>query len=701
MINFAADVCRDLHASTRREWLETNGLGGFASSTLSGMNTRRYHALLTAAVRPPTERFVLLSKLEETLRIGDKPYGLSTNRYPPEVVHPQGYLLQTGFRLDPFPVFTYRVEDLELEKTVFMVHGENTIVIRYRLVSTTKPHPSTVEHPTSSTGLHASVNRGRRVELEIRPLVAFRDYHSLRRENPREFLPLEIKPGLIRVVAAAAQTSSGESVVGSSKQSNNYALFLAHDTARVFGENVWYKNFLLTEEQARGFDFQEDLYNPCTLIFELRSGQSVHIIASTEPHAADEAAAFEARERERRARIVIDESDAEESVDDGDDYIRALRLAAEQFIVRRGENLHTVIAGYHWFTDWGRDTMIALPGLTLATARFDTAREILLAFAEHLNEGMIPNRFSDAGDRPEYNTVDATLWFVHAVGELLRRTGDEGFVREHFYERLKEIILWHERGTRYDIRVDTEDGLLRAGNADVQLTWMDAKIGGHVVTPRTGKPVEIQALWYNALRTVEEMAARFRDEATRNHARAAADGLRASFNGLFWNEDARCLYDYIDERGKPDASMRPNQIFAVSLPHALVTGRRAFQIVEAVRRALLTPYGLRSLAPDDPDYLGRYEGDGRTRDTAYHRGTVWAWLMGAFVTAYLRVNNRTPESLDAARGMLARFSEHLHDAGVGQISEIFDGDEPHTPRGCIAQAWSVAELLRCELEELV
>jgi predicted glycogen debranching enzyme len=312
---------------------------------------------------------------------------------------------------------------------------------------------------------------------------------------------------------------------------------------------------------------------------------------------------------------------------------------------------------------------------------------------------LIPNRFPDAGEQPEYNTADATLWFVNAIGEYLRRTNDEAFVRASLYEPLLEIVGWHERGTHYDIRM-TSDSLLRAGNEDVQLTWMDVKIGDWVVTPRAGKPVEIQALWYNALRTVEMISGRFNDEPTRKHCRAVADAARASFNGLFWNESRECLYDYIDDAGEPDDCVRPNQIFAVSLPHAITTGQRAALVVACVERELLTPFGLRTLARGDANYRGRYEGNAYARDTAYHQGTVWAWLMGPFVTAYLKVHGRSPESIATARGWLSNFRAHLREAGVGQISEIFDGDPPHTPRGCIAQAWSVAEVLRCELEEL-
>ena len=661
MINFDAEACQNLEAALGREWLETNNLGGFASSTITGANTRRYHALLTAALRPPTGRVVLLSKLEETLILDGERFDLSTNLYQPDVVHPQGFRQQVNFRLDPFPVFTYQVGDTRVEKTVFMPHGENATVVRYRV--------------QASSSAQAS--------LEIRPLVAFRDYHSLQREALDIFLQAELKPNLVSLF----------------KQDDSSQLLLAHNAAQVSIEGNWYRNFEYPEERARGFDFHEDLFNPCLLVWQIGQDTTCDLIASAAvEHAAEDAATLEERERARRQGVATNVSTLSAGEDEA--FIQSLVAAADQFLVRRGEGLSSVIAGYHWFTDWGRDTMISLGGLAFARNEFDTAREILLAFASHMREGVIPNRFPDAGEEPEYNNVDGTLWFVNAVGELVRRrSGDIEFVREHLYARLKEFIEWHERGTVYSIRAD-EDGLLSAGQEDVQLTWMDAKLGDFVVTPRAGKAVEIQALWYNALRTIEEIAARLDDDPVRNHCRALAELARASFHGLFWNEAGNCLFDYINPAGEPDAAVRPNQIFALSLPYPIITGSRGRSIVEIVERELLTPYGLRSLSPRHPDYRARYEGDSYARDTAYHQGTVWAWLIGPFITAYLRVHGRTPASLAQARLYLQSFREHLREAGVGQISEIFDGDAPHTPRGCIAQAWSVAELLRCELEEL-
>jgi predicted glycogen debranching enzyme len=392
----------------------------------------------------------------------------------------------------------------------------------------------------------------------------------------------------------------------------------------------------------------------------------------------------------RRAAIVT-------AAPSDDALVRSLVQAADQFIVRRGAE-KTVIAGYHWFSDWGRDTMIALPGLALATGRYDDARGILLAFAASVDRGMLPNRFPDAGEKPEYNTVDATLWFFEAIRALTVHTQDYDLVRTRLYEVLRDIVAWHERGTRYGIHVDG-DGLLRAGAPGVQLTWMDAKVGDWVVTPRWGKPVEIQALWYNALRTVEDLAQRFGKTADTTHYKDLADRARNRFGGQFWNEAAGCLFDVVDG-DRRDGAMRPNQIFAVSLFHSMLPRELAVRVVAAVERDLLTPYGLRSLAPSDPQYRGRYEGNPRSRDSAYHQGTVWPWLMGPFLSAYLKVNVRTARTLRQASEWLAEFRRYIGDEGVGQIPEVFDGDAPQRPGGCIAQAWSVAELLRCLVEDI-
>ncbi|HEX9868936.1 MAG TPA: amylo-alpha-1,6-glucosidase, partial [Candidatus Tectomicrobia bacterium] len=376
--------------------------------------------------------------------------------------------------------------------------------------------------------------------------------------------------------------------------------------------------------------------------------------------------------------------------------VRLLVAAADQFIVSRGEQ-HTVIAGYHWFSDWGRDTMIALPGLTLTTGRTEVARSILLEFSRHVDRGMLPNRFPDAGEQPEYNTVDATLWFFEAVRAFVQAGGDAKFVQGTLYPVLNDIIDWHRRGTRYGIHVD-DDGLLTAGEEGMQLTWMDARVDNREVTPRRGKPVEVQALWYNALRSMEALACRFGDQADQQQYHELATQAQSSFKRQFWNDAAGCLFDVVDGDQR-DGSIRPNQIFAVSLAYSMLSSDQSKRVVDVVARELLTPYGLRSLSPNDPQYRGRCEGDPRSRDGAYHQGTVWAWLMGPFITAYVKVHGRSAAARQQAFTWIDGMCAHLYDAGLGQVSEIFDGDAPHQPRGCIAQAWSVAEWLRAVVTE--
>jgi predicted glycogen debranching enzyme len=654
MIKFDQSVCRDLESASKREWLETNGIGGFATSTITGLNTRRYHGLLVAATKPPVGRMLLLAKLEETLVINGQRHELSANRYT-GAIHPQGYKFLKGFRLAPFPVFTYEVEDVEIEKSVFMIYGENSTVIQYEVRGA-----------------------GSDCLLEVRPLIAFRDYHSTTQENSSLNPRVESEPGLASVAPYAGLPT----------------LYLAHDAKEIDTTGYWYRNFELEAERERGLDFKEDLFAPMSLKFDLNTRHEVAIIASTEARRVSDAAQYRQNEIERRAGVIA-------SAPNQNKLVRALFAAADQYVVARA-NCKTVIAGYHWFGDWGRDTMIALPGLTLVTGRAEVAKSILREFALHIDRGMLPNRFPDAGETPEYNTVDATLWYFEAVRALLDYTGDYGFVKEHLYAALVDIIDWHVRGTRFCIHVDV-DGLLASGEEGSQLTWIDAKVGDYVVTPRRGKPVEIQALWYNALRVMEDLARKFGDGANERRCADKASHAKRSFNSLFWNEEAGCLYDVVDGDSR-DGSIRPNQIFAVSLPHTMLSREKGKRVVETVERELLTPVGLRSLTPADPQYIARYEGGPWERDVSYHQGTVWAWLMGPFITAYIKVNgqnsSRANRACARAAEWLTAFQDHLSEAGLGHISEIFDADQPHTARGCIAQAWSVAELLRAAVEDV-
>jgi predicted glycogen debranching enzyme len=677
MIQLNADTCQDFPASSAREWLETNGIGGYASSTVSGANTRRYHGLLTAAINPPVGRAVLLSKFEEAVVIGGERFDLSANRYP-GAINPEGFKYLKSFRLDPFPVWTYEVGGIVLEKSVFMVHGENTTVCRWKVRRDSSVPPNELPNPadnrkSENLDLKSEIDArdkadspnaaSRNISLELKPLLAFRDYHHLRTDESNFDQAYKSEAELLSVRPV----------------DNLPEIYFAHNADKTLPTGFWYRDFEYEIEKERGFDYRENLFQPFSLVFDLQMPAAV--IVSTEKRSTADADELARKEIARRTELVENASSA-------DEFTTQLVLAADQFIVSRGDG-KTVIAGYHWFSDWGRDTMIALPGLTLAAGRPEIAKSILLEFSNHISEGMLPNRFPDSGETAEYNTVDATLWYFEAVRAYAEKTGDYPFVQAELYDKLCDIIAWHLRGTRYNIHVDT-DGLLYAGVEGVQLTWMDAKISDYVVTPRTGKAVEIQALWYNALKIMADLAVRCGNADASKRYTSLADLAKLSFNAAFWNEADQCLFDVVIN-GSRDASVRPNQIFTVSLPHQIITGERARKIVEKVETVLLTPVGLRSLSPNDPAYRPIYRGSPYDRDSSYHQGTVWAWLIGPFIDARRKT---FPDQEAKITEILSNFRHHLTEAGLGQISEIFDADPPHNPRGCIAQAWSVAEILR-------
>jgi predicted glycogen debranching enzyme len=649
-ISFDETVTQDFEQAVSREWLEANGLGGWASGTIAGAHTRRYHGLLVAAMRPPVGRMVLVSKLAETLAIAERRFELDSNRYA-GAVHPHGYQLLTRFTLDPMPTFVYEAGGVTLKKTIAAVHGENTTVVLYEVLDATAPFT-----------------------LELRPLIACRGFHALQHANDAiRFANASFRDGVFR---ARPYDGAPE-------------LFLQAAKASFEARPDWYNRFEYSEEQARGLDAHEDLFCYGAFRRELVKGDRFGVIVSTGEVAGRDPAALVAKELARR-KLVAD-------IAGTDDVARTLALAADAFVVRRGEDLRTIIAGYPWFSDWGRDAMVALPGLCLATGRHDDAKKILRAFARTIDAGMLPNRFPEAGEAPEYNAVDAALWFFIAAFRYLEASGDETFVLDELLPVLEDIVAWHERGTRYGIRVDG-DGLLRAGEPGTQLTWMDAKVGDWVVTPRQGKPVEIQALWYNALCILADLHKRAGHAADAASLLARASQVKERFVDLFWNAEASCLFDVVDVDRK-DASIRPNQIFALSLPYPLLPKDKARAVLDVVEKKLLTPFGLRSLAPDDPEYRGRYEGGPAARDMSYHQGTVWSWLLGPYADALVKTNGVVGKS--KARKAIEGLTPHLLEAGLGTISEIFDGDAPHAARGCPAQAWSVGEVLRAHKECLV
>lgn len=642
------DSLQSLEDLERIEWLETNGVGGWASAAVSGANTRRYHGLLVAAAKPPVRRFVLLSKLEETIVTAENRHQLGCNHFG-DIVAPDGYKCMRSFQRGIFPVFEYQAGGIALKKTVAAINGQNITVVTYEVISA----------ESSFT-------------LELRPFVAARDYHNTTHANA------QINPTAVfedSLLTAAPYPGVPE-------------LYISVPGCTFVNEGNWYYNFNLTEEKARGLDHTEDLYVYGVIRRELAYGDRFAVVISADfPVITDGFELIAAEEQRRRGLLKAAGSD---------EFKARLLLAADQFLVRRDTGESTIIAGYHWFTDWGRDTMIALPGICLATGRFDEARSILELFAGAASEGMLPNRFADDGSGPEYNTVDAALWYVVAAGKYLAYTGDLKFVEQVLYPLVQEIIAWHERGTRFGIKVDF-DGLVSAGAPGTQLTWMDVKIGRLSVTPRHGKAVEINALWCNALEIAADFAASLGRPGEASKYRDKADKAKASFRTVFWNADSQSLYDCICA-GKPDRSVRPNQLIALSLPCELVTAPQALSVLRLIDSELLTPVGLRSLARSDPRYRGKYAGGPESRDGSYHQGTVWSWLLGPYITAVRRYRKSSPAELFK---ILDGIKQQLNQACVGSISEIFDGDAPHLPRGCVAQAWSVGEILRAYVEDIL
>ena len=654
-MSFARSDFATLPSAFEREWLVTNSLGGFACGTVAQANTRRYHGLLVAALQPPVQRVVMVAGLEALLSDRGRSYQLGSNEFADGTITPRGFELLSGFEdQQGLPVWIYACGDARLEQRIWMADGRNTTYVRFELRE-------------ASAAL----------QLALRPLCTYRDYHS--HAHGGWSLEAAAEPGGCRVTAFAG--------------ARPYRLLI--DRGEFRREPDWYWNFRHRVEADRGLDATEDLWRPGTFHASLEKGESVTLIATAEPEFESSAAAFDHENDRRRA--------LQRAVAGGTpDWVRRLTLAADQFIVRRSRPDGapagtTVIAGYPWFSDWGRDTMIALPGLALATGRTGDAGSILRTFAEHVSDGMLPNRFPDGGEPAEYNTVDATLWYFHAIAAYLEASGDRALLRE-LYPVLRDIVAWHRRGTRYGIRVDPQDGLLFAGERGVQLTWMDAKVGDWVVTPRIGKPVEVNALWHYALTQLADWARSLKDSRAAADYGAAAGRAAASFSERYWYPAGGHLYDVIDGPGDQvdaagksvDPSLRPNQIFAVSLGTNLLDAARARAVVDVCGGELLTPVGLRSLSASDPRYAGRYLGDPRQRDGAYHQGTVWTWLLGPYALAHHKVYGDTEHALALLEGL----APHLDEACIGSISEIMDGDAPHSPRGCFAQAWSVAETLR-------
>lgn len=643
--------CQNLDRALSLEWLETNGRGGFSSGTVAGANTRRYHALLLTACRPPSERFVLVNQLEEWLELDGQSFPLSTNCYP-GAIHPSGYRLCTGFTTDPWPTWTFDCSGTTIQRELFIIHGRDLVIVRWTWLG--KKH--------------------QRARLRVRPKLTGRDYHATHQENENLSTEASIGRGTVTWQSYADLPQVRAFHAGNYRQAPE-----------------WYRQIEFPLEQQRGLDHAEDWWSPGEFTFDLSAG-SAETLALTSEHITQlDVPALTKQERVRRKRLT-------QSSQKSDALAASLWRATEDYLSERG-NHQTVIAGYPWFTDWGRDTFISLPGLCLVTGRFEAAWQIIAAFAAHVSEGMIPNRFPDAGEQPEYNTIDASLWFIHAIDRFLAAAQDESRVRATAWPAVKHILDGYRQGTRYGIRMD-RDGLIAGGIPGAQLTWMDAKIGDWVVTPRHGKPVEIQALWIRALEAGETLARRFGEADYADQCQADRERAIATFRLRYWYEQGGYLYDVIDGPEGNDASLRPNQLYAIALVDDLVPRDRAQRILRLVQEQLVTPVGLRTLPPADPRYRPRYEGGVRERDSAYHQGTVWPFLLGPMVTAWIKSFGRNAKSRKEARGLLNGLEAHLADACLGQVSEIFDAEAPHQPRGCYAQAWSVAEPLRALVEDL-
>jgi predicted glycogen debranching enzyme len=675
IMNFNKETLSDFGKAIRKEWIITNGLGGYASSTILGINTRKYHGLLIGALRPPGDRRVCLSKLDEEVSIQNNTYPLGANEFQTGIF-PKGYDLLQEFSLSPFPKYVYAVQNVVVHKTIFMPHEKNVTITLYRILN----------------------KNDFDVGIRVFPLMNWRPFHSVTNR-------WKTSPGLIQ-----KQESRAFEIQVDAPQST---LVMAITDGRFYSTEKWVERVYFREEAARGESCLDDCYQPGyfeTFVKAKRDESfAITTVADKDENVAREimnempltvydVKALYENEASRHDRFLTGFYEENKHVAVYD-WLSWLISASNAFIVRGSSaDQLSVIAGYYWFEAWGRDTFVSLPGLMLTTGRFEDARRVLLSFNKHCKQGLIPNFISEFESEPVYNSVDATLWFVNAVWQYLKHTGDFKFVREQLWETLKAIVENQVRGTMFGIHVDF-DGLLAHGE---RLTWMDAMVDGQPVTPRSGKAVEVQALWYNALRIAELLANRFNEIGEAEKCGLLADRMKKSFVEKFWNAERNCLFDVISWNER-DGSLRPNQVLVVALDFMMLDAVKSEGVVDVVQRELLTPFGLRTLAKSDPRYVGVYAGDRGSRDRAYHNGTIWPWLLGPFTTAYLKVKGSSEFRREFVfkNFLFPLLTGQVFEAGLGFLSEVFDGDAPHLPRGCVAQAWSVAELLRAYVEEVV
>jgi len=654
MIKIQENVCRNIHSAMLREYIETNGKGGYCSSTIVGMNTRRYHGLLVCALNPPVDRHVIVSKVEETLVVNGDKYSLSSNQYP-NSIYPDGYKYLREFRQTPFPKFIYEIDNLyRIEKTIFMIHNKNATAIRY------------VFFPAEGE-----------IEFYVRPMLAFRHFHHLQKSDTQMVKDINVGTKTVKIHPTHIDLP--------------LYIYNNADTFKVKG--FWYNNFEYREEAYRGYECHEDLYNPGHFIFTFSPADHYEawLVFSTEPLLALDINSIQENEISRRSKLV-------KSIETDKDFLEPLILAADSFICQKQDKPDsTIVAGYHWFTDWTRDTMVSLAGLTLATGRFEIAKQILRTYSGMLFDGLMPNFFGD-DNQPIYNTVDASLWYFYAVHKYLQYTGDTAFL-PHILPSLKTIMDKYINGTRFGIRAN-ELSLITFDEERIPLTWMDAIGSDSRAKARKGMVVEVNALWYNAVKVMELIMTKlgYLSDAAEYH--NLGEAVTRNFNQVFWNDKSKYLYDFVDGKYK-ETALRPNQILSFALPFPVLFTQLREPVLNVIEKNLLTPFGLRTLAPDHPCFAQYYRGGEKNRNIAYHQGTVWTWLIGFYISAYIKTKGKNSESLNYVKSLMNPFREHLTVGGIGTISEIFDGTLPFYFRGCISQAWSVAEILRVYCEEIL
>jgi predicted glycogen debranching enzyme len=674
-ITFQKDALSRFDKVLAKEWIITNGLGSYASQTVPALNTRKYHGLLIAALQPPGDRTVCLSKIDEDIIVGNDTYRLGSNEFQ-NTIYPNGYKLIDHFSITPFPTYFYKLDKFEVTKSIFLPNYLNAVVILYNI--------------QNAYNIDA--------EIHLYPLLTCRYFHTV--------------IDRLRTSLNFSQESSKKEVQTIFRRPQ--AAILCRSTEGIFREGVnWVERLTYREESSRGEANVDDCFQPgyfevkvpnkakktFALICSVATGmQEARGILDSLGKTSNDLDELYKKEQNRHVSLLTDFYNNRPEVPMSD-WLNWILFAADSFMVKNTDYRKAIIAGYHWFEPWGRDTFISLPGLTLVIGRTADAKDILQNFIQYCKGGLIPNFVTDKTGLPVYNTVDGTLWYVNAVLQYAKYTKDFDFIEKELWNNLQSIIENHQNGTMFGIRLD-KDGLLMHGP---RLTWMDAVVEGDMITARAGKAVEIQALWYNTVRSMETFARLFHQTDLADEYAAMAETSSRSFNSKFWNPNLDCLFDVLEPSGGIDASLRPNQIFAVSLDYSMLDKERSKKVVDIVNRNLTTPYGLRTLSLDDPKFIGKCIGDRRSRDTAYHNGTIWPWLLGPYITAYVKVSDYSVHTRKQALEnlIIPLFSVGIHQGGLGTVNEIYDCDPPNDPRGCISQAWSIAEPLRAYIEDVL